>query len=354
MEKITYILGAGFSAPLGLPVTSNFLIKSKDLFFSNPTDYKYFLQVFDTIEKLSISKNYFNTNLNNIEEILSILEMERFLERKKLKPSFIKYIQTVITYYTPKLADQELISGSWHSSIFSKGDKTSTLYAYFIASLLGGMIRKTDITDSGNRFIRTELDYLPPSSVDAKYNIISLNYDLVIEEITQFFSSNLRNGEPFKIIREPKEYSSGSIFLAKLHGSVDSDVIVPPTWAKGLDKQIAQVWSVAKKIIEESNQIRFIGYSLPKTDTYIQYLFKAAIIKSKHLKNIDVICLDPDGSVRKRFDELITFDFYRFANKDVLSYFSGDERKTMINASHVGVSMNNLESVHHAFMEKYA
>ncbi|WP_175406349.1 hypothetical protein [Bacillus sp. FJAT-27264] len=29
MEKVVYILGAGFSAPLGIPVMSNFIMKAK-------------------------------------------------------------------------------------------------------------------------------------------------------------------------------------------------------------------------------------------------------------------------------------------------------------------------------------
>jgi len=32
MDKVVYFLGAGFSAPLGLPVTSNFIVKSKDMY----------------------------------------------------------------------------------------------------------------------------------------------------------------------------------------------------------------------------------------------------------------------------------------------------------------------------------
>jgi len=36
LEKVVYLLGAGFSAPLGLPVMSNFLEKSKDIYFADP------------------------------------------------------------------------------------------------------------------------------------------------------------------------------------------------------------------------------------------------------------------------------------------------------------------------------
>jgi hypothetical protein len=49
--------------------------------------------------------------------------------------------------------------------------------------------------------------------------------------------------------------------LAKLHGSADSGVIVPPTWAKGTHRRIAPTWKKAFEVLENSNQIRFIGYS---------------------------------------------------------------------------------------------
>ena len=72
IEESTF-LGAGFSAPLGLPVMSNFLVKSKDMYFGDPVTYRQFDTVFKTIEELSIIKNYFKADLFNIEEILSIV-----------------------------------------------------------------------------------------------------------------------------------------------------------------------------------------------------------------------------------------------------------------------------------------
>ena len=43
MERVVYLLGAGFSAPLGLPVMSNFLEKSKYMYFeeSENEEHKY-------------------------------------------------------------------------------------------------------------------------------------------------------------------------------------------------------------------------------------------------------------------------------------------------------------------------
>ncbi len=119
MEKITYVLGAGFSAPLGIPVMRDFLTKSKDLYFSNTTRYIHFKQVFDLIRDLSVAKNYFDTDLFNIEEILSILEMQVFVEKRRLRKAFLQYVRDVIIYYTPSIEGRAGgLPGNWHDFVF--------------------------------------------------------------------------------------------------------------------------------------------------------------------------------------------------------------------------------------------
>ncbi len=46
-DRVVYLLGAGFSAPLGLPVMSNFLMKSKDMYFSDPERFSTFKEVLE-------------------------------------------------------------------------------------------------------------------------------------------------------------------------------------------------------------------------------------------------------------------------------------------------------------------
>jgi NAD-dependent SIR2 family protein deacetylase len=53
-DKVVYLLGAGFSAPLGLPVMSNFRMKSEEMFASDPKAYPHFENVFKTIKELSL------------------------------------------------------------------------------------------------------------------------------------------------------------------------------------------------------------------------------------------------------------------------------------------------------------
>ena len=49
MENVVYLLGAEFSAPLGLPVMKDFLLKSKDLYFQNRDEYGHFVEVIEEV-----------------------------------------------------------------------------------------------------------------------------------------------------------------------------------------------------------------------------------------------------------------------------------------------------------------
>ena len=42
-----------------------------------------------------------------------------------------------------------------------------------------------------------------------------------------------------------------------------------------------------------------------------------------HLKGIDVLCMDPTGSVKARYDEFISFYRYRFTRASVVDYLNG-------------------------------
>ncbi|MFC1896563.1 hypothetical protein ACFL0Q_07900 [Thermodesulfobacteriota bacterium] len=50
MENILYFIGAGFSAPFGLSVMSNFLEKARDMYFSDTQGYKFLAPVFEEIQ----------------------------------------------------------------------------------------------------------------------------------------------------------------------------------------------------------------------------------------------------------------------------------------------------------------
>jgi hypothetical protein len=217
MEKVVYLLGAGFSAPLGIPVMNSFLTRSKDLYFTDPARFSHFQEVFDTINELSVIKNYYSADLFNIEEILSILEMREYLEGSSLKDTFIQYISDVIQHYTPEIIPYQRgkLPGNWYQWLFGTNvNRSWQQYGSFIGAIC-------NLTFTGPRGgfageynqIYCEIETNP----ETVYSIITLNYDLVPESVVSFIQSN---------------YScqvAPTLRVAKLHGSVDTKVIVPPT-----------------------------------------------------------------------------------------------------------------------------
>jgi hypothetical protein len=94
-ENVVFIFGAGFSAPLGLPVVSNFYEKSKDLFETDPNTYQ-FKSIFEDCDQLDTINRYYKTNVFDIEEMLSILFMQSSLSENMEFDHFSKYVCDVV------------------------------------------------------------------------------------------------------------------------------------------------------------------------------------------------------------------------------------------------------------------
>ena len=121
MTKIVYLVGAGFSAPLGLPVMRDFVMKSKDMLASHPKEFGHFEKIFALIKDMNAAKSYYSADLFNIEEILSILEMSERVGGRSTK-RFIKYIVDVISFYTPPPPeiDPSRLLGNWYDKPITK------------------------------------------------------------------------------------------------------------------------------------------------------------------------------------------------------------------------------------------
>lgn len=311
-KKLSMSSVQAFRLLIGLPVMSNFLEKSKDQYFSDPDKFAHFQQIFDTINRLSVSKNYYNTDLFNIENILSILELQNTLTNRDEQESFVKYIQNVIEHCTPPIPNSSSRGyGSWFDVVF--GERPFGLYKLFVSLLLGYEINSRISSSSGNQSTVTL------SNTNMEYSVISLNYDMLLENLEEAINSNYDG--PSARFRYATDDENSGPYLAKLHGSVDTGEIIPPTWSKHLSKDISLTWQLAYRLLSEANHIRILGYSLPLADSYLKYLFRAASTDVPHLKRIDVLCLDPTGHVKKRYDDFIAFNNYRFLSRSIEGYF---------------------------------
>jgi hypothetical protein len=341
---VVYVLGAGFSAPLGIPIMSNFLVKSKDMFFEDRARFGYFQKVFDRIRQMSIAKNYYSADLFNIEEILSISEMTSFVHGHQFRDEFLQYIRDVVAFYTPDLVDYGTLPSNWEGFVFGR-DPSWTAYGYFVANLCNARLVRNE-SQKGQAIVCKQND-----DRKATYSVVSLNYDLVLEKVCDYAASHFQMEMPMVFCKADGEAVGPR--LAKLHGSLDGGSIVPPTWSKGSHPDIVPAWRLALEELRSANQIRFIGYSLPSADAYVRYLLKAASIDSPHLKQIDVICWDPNGAARARYDEFVTFANYRFVSGKTEDYLAVLRELTLGRDHRAGHPWRRLERAHHTFMEKH-
>lgn len=326
MENIVYLLGSGFSAPMGIPIMSNFLSASKDVYRSNQQRYSYFSDIFRDIEHLNAVLKYCKSDLFNIEEILSIFEMEEYLSGGNKATVFRKYIADVVRFYSKEINPAKVPhnTSNWKDFVWGN-DEIWKRYGWFIANLLRLRL-KSGAFENNDGTLRFAYDQAGKS--EYHYGVITLNYDTILDSLIKYINAYWANltlydndggqhtdSQHTKVIPFP---------LAKIHGCIDNpESIILPTWRKGSDtsQDALSEWKTAFKLLAEANQIRILGYSFPESDYYMQYLLKSALVKSEHLKSIDLICRDSKGEVENRFHKLIQFKFKRFIKARIEDYF---------------------------------
>ncbi len=313
MKQVVYLLGAGFSAPLGIPVMADFLQKAKDQYYGDRKRFNHFGQVLETINSLHVANSYYATDLFNIEDILSILDLKGRLAGVGDEKEFRRFIADVITFHTPPLHTASTTQ-RWDTLLF--WERPWCDYGPFVASLLGyEFVREAGLENQQPK----KDDYVcrAAESLDVSYAVVTLNYDAVLE--TAVSKVNATYGLKNTLARVAGKVG---VPLAKLHGSIDSDDIVPPIWSKSLTPlSIRQSWQVAYELLKAANEIRIIGYSLPESDAYVRYLLRAAVIDTPNLKRIDVLCKDNgDKEIERRYRGFVTFRHFKFNGTTTETY----------------------------------
>lgn len=331
-DKNVYILGAGFSKELGLPLQDDFLMLAKEVYFRDPDKYKHFKEVFNYQNRLAKMRTFLNYPLLNLEHLFNLLEMDIFYsnksEVKQLKNDFMRMIKDVFIELTP-------------NPFFNLYDNIASnqQYAYYLSFL-----KMFVIDDSNINHIKFHKD-----------TIISFNYDLIIEATTCIYNQkrnkdrvssldsiellrlNVLFGKDNLKIDELSNYFTanigGSIFennriysntapsikLIKLHGSVnwkevdnDNLFLIPPTWNKS-DTRVRRLWEIAFQEITEAKRIIIIGYSFPETDIYVKSLLALALNENEILQNIYFINPDKE-QVKSRCLSLLDKHFEKYCD----------------------------------------
>lgn len=346
-EKVVYLLGAGFSAPLGLPTMKNFLEVSRDLYFGDTKKYMHFESVLKTIQTMTNALTHYKLDLFNIEDVLSILEMEDEIggktEKQRRSSDFAKYIKSVIEAKspTPKGTGYEWRTPgpAYYRKHFGPEGHALNSYGAF-ASWLSGLEFVGPPTRQDN--IIPDFYLYRRAQQDTDYYVVTLNWDRVLESLIEYIPT---------ILRAEGDVSAAKLNIAKLHGSVDGD-IVAPTWRKWAFDSVKKAWQHAHHWLSHANHLRIIGYSLPESDAYVRYLLASAAMKSQHLKRVDII--DRDEAVGQRFDEFISYRDRRFRKGEVRDYLDAilDEGcHPMPHGGQIVANFSRLEQAHNGFME---
>lgn len=311
-QNVVFFIGAGFSAPFGLPVMSNFINKAKDLYFFDGLKYKDIEKTLKLIEKFSVVKNYMAVDLHNIEDLLSIAYMESVVSKNSRALNDISsFIKTVINAYTGSVRRETLNFTNLVSNISLVKGST------FIPSSDGNRrVENFEMLPKGKKYENTN------------FGIISLNYDMIIEnslsaladEYGKFYSLANRPN-PLKTHFSTRKLDTvPGIAMAKLHGSIDSH-IVPPTWNKNVNANIQDDWKLATRLLIDATHVIFVGYSLPSSDNYIKYLLASSLNRNKRLKKITVVTMDGDGNTMTRYNSLFATS-PSFHNVDTMLFFN--------------------------------
>src|SRR5713101_1902428 len=202
-KHVVYVLGAGFSAPLTIPTIATFLDRAKTLQEGDSQTFAYFDKIFETIKVLERAHNFYRTDRNSIEDLLTMLDLKDELAGSNQSQVFKKFICDVVTSYTPKIG-MNANAQRWYDLFF--GSEPWASYGVFVSALLGYEFALTV----------APIQNAPPSlssyacqvaDAGVRYSVISLNYDMVLETMAEHINASFHGSKRTFV---PKATGSGT------------------------------------------------------------------------------------------------------------------------------------------------
>ncbi len=337
--KTIYIFGAGASRHTGAPLLGDFLVTSRLLLEQEkePPDEKSkpFMNVFQWIDRLRSSTYYVDFDLDNLEHIFSLAEMKKQLGSAEGKTLFshLQYIVMQTLDNNCKL--------KWNEQ--KKNFDPDNIYSNFVKKLeeLNSTRRKQ--APDGNNFKNDVM--------------ITFNYDVMLDNAL-YMNKKLKYNYCFNSKPNSDEFS-----ILKLHGSTNwaacfsnnckgkqgliheldpipsrippivrdkekvpfnmvtcienkkcescgnslNPVVIPPTWSKTISGTVLpKIWNSAVEEIEDAFQVIIIGYSLPPTDTFFQYLMTLGLTSNPNLHRVVIVNNDTSDDFKNRYENVFS------------------------------------------------
>lgn len=329
-NQTVFILGAGASYAAGVPLMRNFLEVSDELWFQKATTWAShaYSEVRKARQKLQAACAKSFIDIDNIESLFSTFEMATLIgylddlsnKRISLLPEKLRHV----VYRTIEL--------SLNFQLLKDSPSVASPYPYDAFVELICHMRKT--TRVG-----------PISIISFNYDL-ALDYALVLAglEINYSFDPQ-QQGDNRMLLLKPHgslnwtQSSSGGILstpvkalksefywrrlgvptrerrdvhidtMELLHSEIKwgehlhpLPFIVPPTWYKAeYQRQLANVWKSAARVLGSATSIFVIGYSLPPSDQFFRSFF-ALSLSSESM--IDIFTIFDPGDVSEQWQTL--------------------------------------------------
>ncbi len=337
-DRNVFILGAGFSEPAGAPLIWDFLEQSRKFLnlgnrHLSPLDQRHFKVVFDFKAEMAKSREKIKIDLDNIESLFGLVEMATRLGlvKSEVRDSTVFLIVKTIALgigarqrrsqvqfeVNPTLCSSEAL----HRAVFpdSQGQTPP--------------VRIGDMYDFFAAFLSGKLDD-PKLTATRKNTVITFNYDLVVDNALSRVGSAPDYHLPIGLYEAP---AGRSVSLLKLHGSANwgicapcdlrlflSDkfseigelplctqcgasmqpLLVPPSWDKSEFRAIMlPVWKQAIEEIQNATRICVIGYSMPESDAFFQYLITLGLSANHRLEKLIVV--DKGDALKSKWEVIL-------------------------------------------------
>ncbi len=345
-DRNVYILGAGFSAPAGLPLIHDFIDRSR-VYFDDPgskldkREREHFQRFLDFKQKMSQAREKVKRDLDNIEELFGLVEISHRLshESAETRTSTVYVIAKTLELATRSQrvgeidfqVNKEILRkrGEYPPSFYRPDGYSDDMlaadpYVYF-AGLASGLLDDPDLQGSRvNTFITFNYDLLLEDALykvgvvpeyclpqggtvvgAAKPGVQSCSV-LKLHGSTNWGVCTKCSQHLVVLSRDMFGVSSELSLLEceKCHAPTLQPLLIPPSWDKSEYADIMRpVWSEAVEALEQASRICVIGYSMRETDSFFRYLIALALSQNHNLYRLIVV--DTNRNILVKYEKLL-------------------------------------------------
>jgi len=354
--KTVYVLGAGASYHTGAPLLKDFLVTGR-LLLDSGVQLRFkesFERIFELIDSLRASSYYVEFDLDNLEHVFSLIEMGKQLNWEGSEQRFSD-LRFVILETLDKMCKLRWLNsgdflpdedyGNFSGLILSLNqarmshlrqgketfDPDSIITFNYDVMFDFALLTKSAVPDyclssdaERSKFF-IEVDGFEKRKLKVHKLHGSTNWGICaeiqrketknelhrnIQTIPLNFSGTVRpqftHGQKyeFNIVTEIMQKITCPYCQTK---SSLEPFIIPPTWSKRIENpQLAMVWASAVEEIKKAFQIIVIGYSMPQTDTFFQYLLTLGLVSNSELNRIVVVNVDRKDNFKERYKRIFS------------------------------------------------